>query len=363
MRTLGSVDGDLLISLHEGLFEQPFWISFLEKLRVHTGASHAGIVFRPAEIDATVQVFAGHELPRHLLQIIHERFHSDPAQHRKMREGRVYGFDELIDPGQPVQRAILTEALAPAGMGFLRSVRVTEPAGTDAWLTIVGAADFPAAVGALISRLVPHLRIALRSLVALERERVRSSISSEAMGRLNFGWLTLDPRCRILDATPNIEPIFQRTTLIRRGRYDRLTFASATLEREVSALVKSFTTGETRPRGFNLGQDPWMDIFVAPAQGRQLPGSSAAAIVYISGDRRSRHDRCEQLVDLFGLLPSEARLAWAIAQGRTIAQAAEELGLTIETARNYSKKIYSKTGTGGRAELMRLIFTSVLSIV
>ena len=83
---------------------------------------------------------------------------------------------------------------------------------------------------------------------------------------------------------------------------------------------------------------------------------------YVSGDRRSQADRCDQLVDLFGLLPSEARLAWLLAQATSIAEAAAALGLTIETARNYSKKIYAKTGARGQADLVRIVMTSVLAL-
>ena len=68
------------------------------------------------------------------------------------------------------------------------------------------------------------------------------------------------------------------------------------------------------------------------------------------------------LVDVFGLLPSEARLAWAIAQSRSIAEAAGEHGLTEQTARNYSKEIYAKTGACGQAKLVRNILTSVLAL-
>jgi DNA-binding CsgD family transcriptional regulator len=91
-------------------------------------------------------------------------------------------------------------------------------------------------------------------------------------------------------------------------------------------------------------------------------GDNPVAIVYLSGDRSSQADRCEQLVELFGLLPSEARLAWEMAQAIPITQAAANLGLTVETARNYSKKIYAKMGARGQAELVRIIMSSVLAI-
>ena len=185
------------------------------------------------------------------------------------------------------------------------------------------------------------------------------------MGRLNFGWLTIDARCRIVDQSPNVQEIFRRTSLLRHGRYDRLTFASAAIDRDVAALAKAFAHDvHGRPRAFRLSQDPWMDMFVTPMPDRRpSTGSQPVAMLYLSGDRWSRDDRCEQLTDLFGLLPSEARLAWAMAQGRSIAEAAQDLGLTVETARNYSKKIYSKTGAGGQADLVRIIFTSVLAII
>jgi DNA-binding CsgD family transcriptional regulator len=364
MRMVNTGESDLLAGLYEGMFEQPLWHRFLEMLRSATGASYAALFFRPPE-GPIVQLFAGRELPQHLQQRLFERYGDDPLPHRRMREGRVYALPELMDPNDAIQRSFVDEVLVPGGMGYLRSVRLTEAGGTDAWLTIVNDRDFSAATGSLLSRITRHVRIALHNFVALERERMRSSISSEMMGRLNFGWLTIDSRCRIVDQSPNVDEIFRRTSLLRHGRYDRLTFASASVDRDVAALIKAFACdAESRPRAFRLSQDPWMDIFVTPVHDRHAsPGSNAAAIVYLSGDRWSRDDRCDQLTDLFGLLPSEARLAWAIAQGRSIAEAARELGITIETARNYSKKIYSKTGAGGQADLVRIIFTSVLAII
>lgn len=365
MRTLPATEGDLIAALHEGVFEQPLWHSFLELLRIHAKASCSCLIFRPSERDAMVLLFAGTEPPEHFQRIFRERYEAAPLPHQTMREGRIYDLDQLIDPGDPFRQSFYADMLAPGGGRYLRTVRITEQSGVDAWLSIVSDNDFGAVDSSLLSRIVPHFRMALRNFVALERERFRSSISSEAFGRLNFGWITLDAKCRILDTTPNVEQIFKRTSLLRRGRYNRLTFASASLDRQVTALVGRFAFhGESQSQAINLNQDPWMDMLITPVQPHLVsPGSSSVAIIYLNGDQWSRSDRCEQLVDLFGLLPSEARLAWAIAQGLSIAKAAETLGLTLETARNYSKKIYAKTGASGQADLVRIIFTSVLAIV
>jgi DNA-binding CsgD family transcriptional regulator len=359
---MAPVNASLLEALHGGMFEQPLWGSFLERLRVQSGATYVTLVFRPIDEESAIELQAGPPLPdlhRGFIETYDPKF----ASYRHMRVDRVYSFDELIDPNEPQLAAYRRDTLEPLGITALRSVRVTEPSGVDAWLSCSGGRKIGAAVGGLLTALVPHLRIALRTYVALERERFRSRVTTEAFSRMNFGWLTLDARCRITDCAPHLEQMLQRSSVLRRGRYDRLTPVEPSVDRELTALVRRFADkSETRPRAFNLSRDPWTDMLVTPAMQHSVTSSATpVAIAYLSGDRRSQADRCEQLVDLFGLLPSEARLAWAIAQGLSIAEAAQELGLTLETARHYSKKIYAKTGARGQTELVRNILTSVLA--
>jgi DNA-binding CsgD family transcriptional regulator len=46
----------------------------------------------------------------------------------------------------------------------------------------------------------------------------------------------------------------------------------------------------------------------------------------------------------------------------SIAEAAAELGLSVESARTYSKRIYAKTGARGQADLVRFVHRSVLTL-
>jgi DNA-binding CsgD family transcriptional regulator len=356
-----SIDLGLLASLNEGMFEQPLWQSFLERLRNAAGVTHVTLAFHPPEEREILELHVGPPAPAELRRVYSEKFTRGPLPYQQMREGRVYAMDELLSP-QDAEHASYREFLLSVGVKDLRSVRITEVSGVDAWL-ICGGHTVRSSTAALISALVPHLRIALRVFVALEREKLRSSLTSEAFGRLNFGWLTLDAQCRIIDMTPHAEEMFRRTAVLRKGRYDRLTPTLPAVDRELTALIKQFVKDpESRPRAINLSRDPWMTMLVAPIRGRLLSTRGApVAVVYLSGDRTSSADRCEQLVELFGLLPSEARLAWAIAQGVPIAEAAANLGITVETARNYSKKIYAKTGARGQAELVRIVLSSVMA--
>jgi DNA-binding CsgD family transcriptional regulator len=357
-------DDGLLQALHEGMFETPLWRDFLHRLLAKTGARFTTLIFRPADEDAVVELYAGEPPSDAIRKLFVDGNIRDPFPYQTMRPGRAYALEELLDPNDARQQAFYETAMLPQGLTNMRSIRVTEPGGIDLWLSCSGGKNIGSATGALLTALAPHLRIALRSFAALERERFRSAVTGQAFDRLKMGWLSLDAGCRIIDATDNVEQLFQWGTLLRRGRYDRLVPASPFIDRQLTALLKQFAANpDARPQAFNLSKDPWVEMLVTPVQSSAFAGSKTpVAIVYVSGDRRSQADRCEQLVDLFGLLPSEARLAWMLAQATSITEAADALGLTVETARNYSKKIYAKTGARGQAELVRIVLTSVLAI-
>lgn len=358
-------DSELLGALYEGIFELPLWVGFLNRLRVRVGVPFTSLIFRPGGEEDTVNLFSDAQPSLEQRKLFQEKFIRDPLPYHQMREGRVYALEELNDPSNPVHRAFFEQVILPWDMGHSRIVRVTEPGGFDAWLSCAGGPGVRwSAVSSLMVMLVPHLRNALRTFAALDRERFRSTVTSEAFRRLDFGWLTLDVRCRIIDSSSHMEQLFQRSTVLRRGSYARLTPADPAIDRELVALVKAFASDSgAQPRAINLSRDPLIDMLVMPIQNRSLPVQSPpVAIAYISGDRWSQADRCGQLVSLFGLLPSEARLAWAIAQGMTMDEAARSLHITIETARTYSKKIYAKTGSRNQAALVRNILTSVLAL-
>ena len=69
----------------------------------------------------------------------------------------------------------------------------------------------------------------------------------------------------------------------------------------------------------------------------------------------------KRLAVLYGLSPSEARLAAKIATGMSMEEAANELHITYETARSQLKSVFAKTGVTRQAELVSLLLTGVLS--
>ncbi len=335
---LGEIE--LLVPLHGGLLEQPLWATFLARLRSAASAQGAALLLEGGE---RVELRTGGIAAGTLEKLVM----ANPG----LRDGRVYAQDELA-------------ASQVSGLpGGIRLVRIVTDDGIGAVLAVTDERPLGASIGSLLAALVPQFKVALKNLGSLERERARAALGEGVMARMNFGWISLDRQCRIVDCNPPAERVLRVSGLLRRGAYDRLVPSSPALDREMTALVaRCADQPDMRPHALNLSHDPWIDLLLAPMRGQGLGnGGQAVALVYLRGDRTSQAARHEQLADLFQLTPSEARLAWSMAQGLTIAEAAREHGVTEETARYYSKKIYAKTGARGQVDLVRHILTSVLA--
>jgi DNA-binding CsgD family transcriptional regulator len=283
-----------------------------------------------------------------------------------MSEGRVYALGELLRSDNPAHAAYLEAVMVPSGMNAARMVRVEEVSGVSAWLTITRCEqDFSAADDTLLSAIVPYWRSVLRNYVALERARTHAVLANDAIQRLSYGWITLDAAGRILEADEQGRYLLAHSSVLHRDAQGFLKGSSLRQGGEITDAVKTLaSTDNARPRAMVLSRDPWLDMLLVPASRNAISAKSVPAVVaYVHGDNSLSSDRCEQLTQLFDLLPSEARLALALGRGMSITEAAKELNLTVESARTYSKKIYAKMGARGHADLVLFVHRSVLRIV
>ncbi len=74
---------------------------------------------------------------------------------------------------------------------------------------------------------------------------------------------------------------------------------------------------------------------------------------------RIAHD---QLRNLYRLTPAEAAVALAIARGAGLQAVADELEISLTTARTHLQHVFEKTETRRQAELVRLIAAGALCV-
>jgi DNA-binding CsgD family transcriptional regulator len=107
-------------------------------------------------------------------------------------------------------------------------------------------------------------------------------------------------------------------------------------------------------------------IIVRPASARlgtEEPTLSSAVAVFISAETgRSQTPPVETVRKLFDLTRKEAQLAMCLTNGRSLREAATDLGITLNTARAHLRSIFAKTGIDRQARLVRAILRSVAAL-
>lgn len=357
---------DILASLYAGPLETPLWSTFLERLRRRLGASNCALYFRHADapLNESTELFAGAPESVELRQRYNERLYRlDPIPYDVLRPGRVYSLSEFLAPADPGHAEYLREFVLPGRREWLRVMKIEEAGGYRCWLTVWKTGkDFSAGETSFIDQLGPHIAVALQVFATIERWQVKAGIAGEAVRRLNFGWMTLDAQAHVIEMDPHAEHLLSHTSVLRRLAGGHLAPVSRQADRVLRDTLKAFAAadGAARARAIRLSEEPWIDILLVPIKESGVSGTrKPVATAYIHGDRETNEGRVEQLGNLFGLSPSEAKLAIGISRGRSIAEVAREIGITVETARNYSKIVYGKTGARGQADLVRIILTSV----
>lgn len=318
---------ELLLPLHEGVHETPRWNAFLRRLLRRVQADHVALVVRRDRLamrHAETQCVARDRDT--IAASLGDLQRLDPVLLDALRPGRVYSAVEIMGP-QDGPTSARNGVRRSADEGYGRVVCVLEPGGAGIWLIISRrTADFSAADSALLTNLAAHLSVALRLLVLLETARIREAIITAALSRAGICWTAGDMR-----SAEGLQP----------GALDALEL----LAPDGTALV-----ADVRTKASLTVPMPCYSSAVVAVPAEMMLTRDARVLA---------DDAADVLQTQFRLSSKEARLAIALAQGYGIGAAAQQLGLTIETARHYSKLVYSKTATRGQADLARLIWSGV----
>ena len=230
-------DGDLITALFNGVNESPLWATFLDRLRRATRADYAVLIFhapgkRPEE---GLQLSSGGALPSQIEQVLRKHpIPADPSPRQSLKEGYPYSIKQLFGTNDTPNAKFYRELLCSLGITAIRQMRVREATGVDAWLTIARrGVDFAVRDGRLLRTIAPVLRGVLQLYVSLERERFAASLNTEAVRRLQFGWLALDAVGKVLDCDEQAALVLQHSGVLRRRASGCLSIRPARLEREV----------------------------------------------------------------------------------------------------------------------------------
>ncbi len=187
------------------------------------------------------------------------------------------------------------------------------------------------------------------------------------LNRLPMGIIVLNESGTVKYANHAAEDIVRK----KDGLYITPNGISAMVPGQSSKLramisgARSIANGEGVAGGGSLSisrssSDRPLSVLVAPLMPTPVWALSQVPLValYITDPDAVQPTSLERLASMFELTPAESRLAAQLLSGKSLGNAADELGITSETARVHLKRIFSKTNTCRQSELMRLLLSS-----
>lgn len=218
---------------------------------------------------------------------------------------------------------------------------------------------------------IPHLRRALHVHSLLGRSESLGGIYADAINRLSVATILLTESGTVQKLNDYAKQLLEQADGLKLVG-DRLEATYPSDNKELQKRIKEAfevrSTGRspsgkalsvTRPSGeVNLGivfeaipdsslvddkGQPTLLIYVRDAVNKSTVSSAAAK-------------------QLFDFTPAETALALELANGLSLEDAAENLGIMRNTARAHLRAIFSKTGVRRQAELVRVMLNSVVAL-
>ena len=96
---------DIIEDIHSGVFQDPLWSSFLDKLKAETRADYVSMIFRKIDcpINEIIELHAGKTAPSTLYKkYLEEIYRRDPVPYYDLEPGKVNRLFDLIDLSNPV---------------------------------------------------------------------------------------------------------------------------------------------------------------------------------------------------------------------------------------------------------------------
>jgi DNA-binding CsgD family transcriptional regulator len=192
---------------------------------------------------------------------------------------------------------------------------------------------------------------------AVGRTVLASAIS--ALDNVRQPAVALDRRGTVLDVNAGADALFDDEFRVSKGR---LVARDQQAQRGLDELVQKLAVAKDSD---TLAAEPILVrrernaaiIVRLPSVPAVVRGSfpGARALLTFTVLKPNPGPNPYLLITAFNLSAAEARLAAIIAEGRTPDEAAKQLGIARETARNQLKAVFAKTGTHRQGELVALL--------
>ncbi|HEY9033973.1 MAG TPA: helix-turn-helix transcriptional regulator, partial [Pseudomonadales bacterium] len=335
-----NADIDQLISdCYKGPLEQSPWQSFMQGLQQALDAPYVTLLLRPprdgdAGVVLNVVLHSGDAYQRY-----NEHYYAqDPFV--DLPPGAVLTVDEVVDIGEYKQSDYYRQYLQKVDVEYILGADLVDDNGYSTQLRISRGArqcNFSASDKQLVARLLPHLRQSIELYSRIIHAQAKSDAYQQAFDQMEMGCIILDRKQQVLSRNRAADELIrQRIGLVLQERM--LLVGSRDENRAFRQLVSRMLEGQA-----GTGADVMAFRVALPQSVTGLgllcralppaltPDAGPSVAIFISHPEKNRLSRVEILQQLFELTSAEARLALLLANGLSLDEAADELGITRNT--------------------------------
>lgn len=233
------------------------------------------------------------------------------------------------------------------------------------------AASFDASDRTTMALLLPHLRQSLRLIRTADVDRRARRLSFEALAKLSVAVFVVsgDARIRMMNSAAEALAKKGADVVVRHGRLALLQSACdeqlrlAIRAASLAPIGRSLSAGGTIvvPRG----SGPSLSLMVSPLPAETAgfgPPEPLAAVFAGEPSRVQPGSRqtSEMISAVYGLTAAEARVLFALLEGRRLADYAADAGISLNTANTQLKSAFGKTGCHRQIDLVRMVMNDPL---
>jgi DNA-binding CsgD family transcriptional regulator len=364
---------EMLGNLYQGPLENVPWSTFLGQLNQRLASKYVTFILRPPSSSVDGLMVNTNGTSAEATASYNKHFYAmDPFVGLPNRQ--VVCNTEFIPLEEWTGSEFYKNFLEPVGVLHILGADINTSDGVQCRIRISRGPEHPPFTQAdkdLLALFVSHLERSVQLHVRLNRYESERNLYAGAVDQMAVGTIILDEDGKVLQTNQVAEQLLKDKDGLKRVD-DGLQVGNPRDNQEFRRLVKQALLAQRshnpsvvealrvqRPSG---RADLGIIVRSVPLsewnEGKQCP----SVAIFISDPEQQSSAPQEIVRALFDFTPAETQLAMLLANGLTLDEASEELGISRNTARAHLRSTFSKTGVTRQTMLVRLILRSVATL-
>ncbi|MNF46234.1 Bacterial regulatory protein, luxR family [compost metagenome] len=370
--TLDEFSG-MLGNLYQGPLEDVPWATFLNQLNRYLQSKYVTFILRPPSEHAEGLMVNTTGSSSEVTASYNKHFFAlDPFVGLPNRQVVTNG--EFLSRQEWEESEFFKRFLEPVGVFHILGADIRTCDGAQCRIRVSRGQEDPEFTEddkALVAQFIPHLERSIKIHMQLNRIETERNLYAGAVDQLAVGTIILDEDGKVLQTNRVAERLLHDKDGLKLVN-DGLQVGNPRDTQEFRRLVKQALQSQKnnlpsvvealrvqRPSGkADLGIIVRSVPLSAWNEGKQCP----SVVIFISDPEQESSAPQEIVKALFDLTPAEAQLAMLLANGLTLDEASDALGISRNTARAHLRSTFSKTGVTRQTMLVRLILRSVATL-